>query len=85
MAQSIRLKVVEFTTDLMRTKTVLIRPDGYTGDTRFFHNGLGVAPDLLCGECGSVLVEGVAIADMVLQCGQCRAFNEYVTGDLDSP
>ena len=83
MGKSIRLKVVEFTTDLMRTRTVLMRPDGYNGDPRWFHNGLGIAPDLACGDCGTVLVEGVAIASMVLQCGECRAFNDYIPDDLN--
>jgi hypothetical protein len=80
LAKSIRLKVVPHTVELLRTRSVLTRPEGYVGDTRFFIGTDPAAPDLLCGSCGSPLVTGALMGPfIVFQCGGCRTFND--TGD----
>jgi hypothetical protein len=77
MPPSVRLRVVEKTGELFRTKSVLTRPDNYVGDTRFFAGDDPTAPDLLCDRCSAPLVTGARMAPyIVFQCGSCRAFND---------
>jgi len=84
MPQSIRLRLVPPETDFFRTRSVLSRPEGYAGDTRFFVGSSSTAPDLLCGKCGSVLVTGALMGPgIVFQCGSCRAFNDNTPPEKD--
>jgi hypothetical protein len=77
MPRSVRLRLVPQDADFFKTRTVLTRPEGYVGDTRFFSGDDSRAPDLLCERCGAPLVTGALVApNFVFQCGSCRAFNE---------
>jgi hypothetical protein len=77
LAQLVSLRLVEKDAPLFRTRSVLTRPEGYTGDTRFVIGSDPLAPDLICGRCSSALVTGAIMAPyIVFQCGSCRAFND---------
>ena len=70
-----RLTIVPFPHDAP-AGTVLTREDDFDDDPRFFVGTNAAFPDLLCGECGTILATGSDVHDLVLQCGQCRAFNQ---------
>ena len=55
---------------------VRAREDDFDDDPRFYIGTDARFPDLVCGECGTVLATGTEVKDVVLQCGHCRAFNQ---------